>query len=166
MRTCCPPLVALNSALCGNLNVKEVQKRGDICIMHALHCTIETLHNMVNQLYSNKKLFLKRLNYPPWLSSNPLLPPSQASSSALGKLLCWQYHGTVIHHMVTAEDLAPLYPVGLQVAPICTLNPPCPSALPSSGLLMFLNIFASLSLTPWFPYYSLEIERKTQSQES
>lgn len=30
-------------------------------------------------------------------------------------------------------------------------------------IIKFLNIFASLSLTPWFPYYSLEIERKTQS---
>ena len=33
-----------NSMLCGDLNGKEIQKRGDICICTAdsLHCTIET----------------------------------------------------------------------------------------------------------------------------
>ena len=51
----------LNSVLYGDLNGKEIQKRGDICIhmTGSLCCTAEN-NNIVNQLYSNKKLILKR----------------------------------------------------------------------------------------------------------
>ena len=47
--------------LYGDLNGKEIQKRGDICIhmTGSLCCTAEN-NNIVNQLYSNKKLILKR----------------------------------------------------------------------------------------------------------
>ena len=46
----------LYSVLCGDLNRKEIQKRGDICICIAdsLCCTVE--NNIIKQLYSNKNL--------------------------------------------------------------------------------------------------------------
>ena len=47
--------------LYGDLNGKEIQKKGDIYIYMAdsFCCTAEN-NNIVNQLYSNKKLILKR----------------------------------------------------------------------------------------------------------
>ena len=46
--------------LCGDLNGKEIQKRGDMCIRVAdsVCCTVED--NIVKQLYTNKifKLFI------------------------------------------------------------------------------------------------------------
>ena len=42
---------------CGDLNEKEILKRGDICIHTAdlRHCTAET-NNTIKQLYSHKKI--------------------------------------------------------------------------------------------------------------
>ena len=47
--------------LCGDLNGKEIQNSGAICIYMAdsLCCTVEN-DNIVKQLYSNKKIILKR----------------------------------------------------------------------------------------------------------
>ena len=44
MRTDCIAQGTLYSVLCGDLNEKEIQKGGDICIYIAdsLHCTAET----------------------------------------------------------------------------------------------------------------------------
>ena len=42
--------------ICGDLTRKEIEIRGDICIyiVDSLCCTVETEHNIVKQLYSNK----------------------------------------------------------------------------------------------------------------
>ena len=47
MRTCCTAQGTLQSVFCGDLNGKEIQRRGDICIRIAdLHCcTIEIISN-------------------------------------------------------------------------------------------------------------------------
>ena len=42
----------LSSILCGDLNGKEIQKRGDIA--NSLCCTVETNITLLKQLYSNK----------------------------------------------------------------------------------------------------------------
>ena len=44
----------LYSALCGDLNGKEIQKRGDLCTHLADSLYSRDLHNIVKQLYSNK----------------------------------------------------------------------------------------------------------------
>ena len=52
---------------CGDLNGKEIQKRGDICIHIAasLCCTAEAKHSIVKQLYYCKviSLQLKEINF-------------------------------------------------------------------------------------------------------
>ena len=52
--------------LCGDLNEKEIQKRGDICILIAdsVCCTAEA-NNTVKQLYPNnkKKIDLEEIEY-------------------------------------------------------------------------------------------------------
>ena len=42
----------LYSTLCGNLNEKETQKRGDVCKHIAVHFAMQRKHNTVKQLYS------------------------------------------------------------------------------------------------------------------
>ena len=46
--------------LCGDLDGKKIQERGDICIhmANSLCCMVEN-NNIVKQLHSNKKFFLK-----------------------------------------------------------------------------------------------------------
>ena len=48
--------------LCGDLNGKEIFKRGDTCISRAdsLCCTAEA-NNIVKQLYSNNFFFLEKI---------------------------------------------------------------------------------------------------------
>ena len=45
-----------NSVLCGDLNGKEIQKRGDLCISttDSFYSTVETNTTFVKQVYSNK----------------------------------------------------------------------------------------------------------------
>ena len=45
------------SVLCGDLNGKEIQKRGDMCIHTAdsFHCTVETNTTLLNNYTSIKK---------------------------------------------------------------------------------------------------------------
>ena len=53
MRTYC---IELNSVFCGDLNGKEMQTRGDICV-HIADFTLlynRYQHSTVKQLYSNK----------------------------------------------------------------------------------------------------------------
>ena len=49
------------SVVCGDLNGKEIQKRGDICIYIAasLCCTAEAKHSIVKQLYYCKVISLQ-----------------------------------------------------------------------------------------------------------
>ena len=63
----------LLNALC-DLNGKEIQKEGEICIriVDSLCCTIETNINIVKQLHSNKKK-IKKKNKEKELQKNYLL---------------------------------------------------------------------------------------------
>ena len=52
----CSPGNSIYSVLYGDLNGKEIQKRGDLCIpiTDSFHSTVETNTTFVKQLYSNK----------------------------------------------------------------------------------------------------------------
>ena len=105
--------------LCGDLNGKEIQKRGDMCIHtdDSFHCTVETNTTLLNNYTSIKKKKKRNQGFSRWSSgSDSELPrkgawgsiPHQRTRSRILQLKIPQATKKTWHSQIHLKNIYPL----------------------------------------------------------